>query len=244
MTGKTTEEMAAVRFSGVCKSFGNRGVLEDVSFCAAGGEGLGIFGANAAGKTTLIKTASSLLAADEGKVEIEGVNVRGGGDQIKSLIGVIFDKPMVYPQLTVTENLEFFARLYGVRGIKERIAELLELTQLGAYRYDKSSILSRGMTQRLAIARALVHRPRILLADEPFTGLDEKASEHLIEVIANFKAEGGAVLMATHDVGAAIRCCERVAVLDNKRLVFSGKVSEIDAGEFARDYLSYARRLS
>ena len=231
-----------VKFSGVCKSFGSRGVLEDVSFGLQAGEGLCVCGPNAAGKTTLLKIASSLVPASGGRVEIAGVDVRRGCERIKKLIGVIFDKPMVYPQLTVTENLEFFARLYGVRDSKSRIAELLELTQLGAYRADKSSILSRGMTQRLAIARAMVHRPKILLADEPFTALDERASRKLIDILNEFRSQGGAVLMATHDVAAAIRCCGRVAVLDNTRLIFKAKVSEIEAEEFARDYLSYAGR--
>lgn len=232
---------AAINLAGVYKSFGSRAVLEDINFKLTQGCGLCICGANGVGKTTLLRTMAGLVKPDEGQVEIHGFNVQTHPHKIKLLLGAIFHKSMVYPQLTVLENLRFFAAIYSVKNSKANIDELLEQTGLMPYRYDRVGMLSHGMTQRLAIARALVHRPAILLADEPFTGLDSQASEYLVTILRDFKKDGGTVVITTHNVGLALKCCEQVAVLDDRRLIFSSKVSEINTAEFARDYLLYAR---
>ena len=234
-------EFPAVDVAGVSKSFGSQIVLEDISFHLAGGQGLCICGPNASGKTTLLRIMAGLLQPDAGAVQICGFDVKSQARQAKVLLGAIFHKSMVYPQLTVIENLRFFARLYGVRDGTARIQELLEQTALMPYRYDRAGILSRGMMQRLAIARALVHKPIVLLADEPFTGLDADASDHLVTILNNFKDEGGAIVMTTHDVNLSLQCCQHVAVLDAQKLVFNTKTSEIDTAAFANDYLSYVR---
>jgi ABC-type multidrug transport system ATPase subunit len=148
---------------------------------------------------------------------------------------------MVYPNLTVRENLCFFANLYGIRDSASRIKELLEDIGLFSYRYDKAGILSRGLLQRLAIARALVHRPVVLLTDEPFTGLDAESRQHLITVLANFTDNGGTIVMTTHDMNIGIQCCDRVIVLDKTQLIFDAMTCEIDTASFVQDYLSYAR---
>jgi ABC-type multidrug transport system ATPase subunit len=109
------------------------------------------------------------------------------------------------------------------------------------YRYDRAGILSRGLLQRLAIARALVHRPVVLLTDEPFTGLDADACQHLITVLANFTRDGGTIVMTTHDINIGVKCCDRVVVLDRTRLIFDAMMCDIDINSFAQDYLSYAR---
>lgn len=226
--------------SGVCKSFGSRSVLEAVSFQLTGGDGMCICGANGAGKTTLLRIIAGTLQPSDGRVEICGFNVREQSERTKAKVGAIFHKSMVYPQLTVEENLRFFARLYGVKDSSAHIQDLLERVGLMAYRYDIVGILSRGMMQRLAIARALVHKPTILLADEPFTGLDAEASKSLVAILRNFKKERGTIVMTTHSARFALQCCEKVAVLRNQKLAFKAKVSEIDIGEFAQDYLLYA----
>jgi len=225
----------------VSKSFGSQVVLEDISFHLAGGQGLCICGPNASGKTTLLRIMAGLLQPDAGAVQICGFDVKSQARQAKAMLGAIFHKSMVYPQLTAIENLRFFARLYGVRDSTARMQELLEQTALMPYRYDKAGVLSRGIMQRLAIARALVHRPNVLLADEPFTGLDADASKHLITILNHFKDEGGTIVMTTHDVNLSLHCCGHVAVLDKRKLIFNAKISEIDAAAFARDYLLYAR---
>lgn len=232
----------AINLAGVCKSFGSRAVLKAISFQLTAGQGLSICGANAAGKTTLLKIIAGLLQPGDGEVELCGFNIRHQAHKIKPLVGAIFHKSMLYPQLTVAENLRFFARLYGVKNTEARIEELLEQAGLTPYRYDSAGILSRGMTQRLAIARALIHRPIVLLADEPFTGLDTDASKHLVTILRSFKGEGGTIVMTTHNVNSALQCCEQVAVLDDQKLIFNAKASDINTAEFANDYLLYARQ--
>ena len=236
------EETPAINLTGIHKSFGGRAVLEDINFQLTSGKGLCICGANAAGKTTLIKIISGLLQPTKGVVEICGFNTQRQSQQARTLVGAILHKSMVYPQLTVAENLQFFARLYGVKNSKARVQELLEQAGLMHYRYDSAGILSRGMMQRLAIARALIHKPIVLLADEPFTGLDIDASQQLAALLRNFKNNGGSVVMTTHNVSLSLQCCEQVTVLDKRKLVFNAKVSEINAVEFTKDYLLYARR--
>jgi len=231
----------AVSVAGVCKSFGSRVVLDSISLSAAGGQGLCICGANAAGKTTLLKIIAGLLRPSDGRVQICGFDTQKQAHKTKPLIGAVFHKSMVYPQLTVSENLRFFGRLYGVKNRGARIEELLQQAGLAACRYDRAQILSHGMRQRLAIARAMVHGPAVLLADEPFTGLDRDAAESLAAILKSFKKDGGTVVMATHNVNFGLDCCEQVAVLENKKLIFASKVCEIEADEFAKDYILYAR---
>ncbi len=238
---KPPDYAPVINLAGICKSFGSRVVLDAISLQLTGGRGLCICGANAVGKTTLLRIITATLQPSDGVAEVCGFNVQTQAQEIKPLIGAIFHQSMVYPQLTVIENLRFFARLYGVKNSKTRIEKLLEQAGLTPYRYDSAGILSRGMTQRLAIARALVHKPIILLADEPFTGLDSEASKHLVTILRNFKDEGGTVVMTTHNVNLPLQCCEQVAVLDDHKLIFNAKVSEINTAEFAQDYLSYAR---
>jgi len=151
---------------------------------------------------------------------------------------------MVYPQLTVIENLRFFAELYGLKNSNTRIQQLLEQMRLTPYRYDTPAILSRGITQRLAIARALIHNPDILLADEPFTALDSQAAGDLITILQNFKNQGGTVIMTTHHIDLSLNCCDKVAVLHDQKFIFNAKTSDINISDFAQDYLSYARKIS
>jgi len=230
-----------VSLEGVYKSFANQVILQDISFQLTAGQSLCICGPNAAGKTTLLRIIGGLLIATEGKVEICGFNVKTQPQKTRAMIGAIFHKSMVYPQLTVIENLQFFARLYGLKDNKLHIQKLMEQTQLMPYRYDKVAILSRGMLQRLAITRALVHNPSVLLADEPFAGLDAHATKHLVTILRSFKNRSRTVVMTTHNANFALQCCEQVAVLDNKKLIFNKKVSEINITKFAQDYLWYAR---
>ncbi len=150
---------------------------------------------------------------------------------------------MVYPELTVHENLTFAARLYGVPRRTERIEELLVGTELTPFRHDRAGILSRGLLQRLAIARALVHEPVVLLADEPFTGLDAGATDRLLALFERFVHDGGAILMTTHDARLGLRCCQRVAVLDKGVFAMDAMKETIDGDRFADDYLSYARSM-
>jgi len=231
----------AVDVAGVCKSFWSQIVLKDINFRVEKGQGVCICGANAAGKTTLLRVIAGLLQPDAGMVRICGFDLKTHPQQAKAALGAIFHKSMVYSQLTALENLQFFARLNGIKNNEALIQRLLEQAGLLPYRYDKAAVLSRGMMQRLSIARALVNSPSVLLADEPFTGLDAEASKQLVAILRNFEGEGGTVVMATHDVNLSFQCCDHIVVLHEQKFIFNAKVCEIDTAAFAKDYLSYAR---
>ena len=124
---------------------------------------------------------------------------------------------------------------------KTRCNIALANLELDSFRYDKAEILSRGLLQRLAIARALIHSPAVLLADEPFTGLDSSSCQHLVSVLNSFKADDGTVIMTTHDLNMAMKCCDRIVVLDKTQLIFNAKINDIDKTSFLQDYLLYAR---
>jgi len=224
---KNPGQTPALSITGLCKSFGDRRVLDDVTFQLFTGQALCIFGPNAAGKTTLIRIIAGLIPPDKGTIEICGFNIRNQNHLAKATLGFISHKTMVYPQLTVEENLRFFARLYGLKKNDAPIEQLLDKTGLTPYRYDSAAALSRGMTQRLTIARALLHRPAVLLADEPFTALDSSACENLVALLQQFRNEGGAVVITTNNAGLSLRCCEKLAVLQNRNLIFDIKPDRI-----------------
>lgn len=225
----------------VTKAFEERPVLKDIELTINAGESVFVCGINGVGKSTLLRVAAGLLQPDSGSIEICGWDIRKDPEKAKAGIGVISHKSMVYSDLTVLENLMFFANLYGVKNPLHRVNELLGDVELGAYRYDRAGILSRGLLQRLSIARALVHKPVLLLADEPFTGLDNNSCEHLVAILTEFIDETHSVLMTTHDANIGLRCSDRVVVLDNRSIVFDARTSQIDPSKFAKDYVGYAR---
>lgn len=230
-----------INVKSVSKAFDTRNVLRDITIDIDTKQAVLICGINGAGKTTLLRIIAGLLQPDQGSVKLCGYNIQKDPEKAKSQFGMISHKSMVYPELTVLENLSFFARLYGVKDSDANITELLQDVGLLSYRYDTASILSRGLLQRLAIARALVHHPALLLADEPFTGLDAKASHHLITFLNEFTNNGGTIVMTTHDINIGLQCCNRVVVLDKSNLIFDARTSDIDKERFLKDYISYAR---
>lgn len=230
-----------ISLDSVSKTFGSKLVLNNIDLRIAGGDGVCICGVNGAGKSTLLRIVAGLLRPTSGSVRICGFDIGSEPEKTKARLGLISHKSMLYPNLTVFENLLFFARLYGIKNSRNRIVQLLEDAGLSSYYYDRAGILSRGMLQRLAIARAIIHQPVVLLADEPFTGLDTQASRYLVAVLDKFRDNGGTVVMTTHDTGIGLQCCDRAVVLDKSRLIFDAITSRIDTGSFRKDYLSYAR---
>jgi len=232
---------AVISISGVSKAFSTRLVLNNIDLEIGGTHSVCLFGVNGVGKSTLLRIAAGLLQPDKGVVRICGHDIGREPEKAGPQLGVISHKSMVYPNLTAIENLSFFANLYGVKDGTTRIDKLLNDVGLFSYRFDRAGTLSRGLLQRLAIARALVHRPSVLLADEPFTGLDGEACRHLILVLSDFVKNNGTILMTAHDTKVGLKCCDRVIVLDNGTLILDEMTSDIDIDGFAQDYLSYAR---
>lgn len=229
-----------IEFKDVSKSFAVRRVLDTVSFTVDRGQNVFLCGVNGAGKTTLLRIIAGLLSADGGTVKLCGLCLKDDPEKAKRTLGVISHKSMLYPDLTVAENLSFFADLYGVPEAKARIDELLTEAKLNSYRHDRVTVLSRGLLQRLAIARALIHAPSILLADEPFTGLDAESCLHLRETLARFVDGGGTVLMTTHETHLGLACSSRVLLLNGSKITLDRMTAEIDTARFADNYLLYA----
>lgn len=234
----------ALSVHGVSKTFVTRPVLRGIDLAVPRGQAVCLCGVNGAGKSTLLRIAAGLLRPDSGAVVVNGFDIRKHAEAAKRQLGMISHASMVYPELTVFENLAFAARLYGVADRVSRIEELLAGTALSSFRHDRAGILSRGLLQRLAIARALLHKPAVLLADEPFTGLDADVSERLVTIFDQFVRGGGTILMTTHDTRLGLRCCRRVLVLDRGVLVFDAATDQLDSERFAGDYVSYARSMS
>lgn len=234
-------EYTIISVHSISKSFLTRQVLNNISFDVTQSQSVCICGTNGVGKSTLLRITAGLLQPDHGLVRICGHDLRKDPENARPQLGMISHKSMVYSNLSVFENLSFFGNLYGIDNKTDRIKEILNDVALYPYRYDKAEALSRGMLQRLAIARALLHQPTILLADEPFTGLDAEASQHLTCVLTSFINKGGTVMMTTHDINIGLKCCNRIMVLDKGRLILDALKSNIDTVGFAQDYLSYSR---
>ncbi len=212
-------DFTRLTLSDVSRNFGRRRALARVSFDCDAGEIVGLLGPNGAGKSTLLGILATLVAPSSGEVRYGEHTAREAGAELRRRIGLLAHDLHLYPELTAGENLEFFGRLYGVRDARARVAGWLERAGLGDRRDDPVSGFSRGMRQRLALERALLHDPRLVLLDEPFTGLDDGATFALVERLRGLKAKGCLVLLATHDLETVEGLVDRVAVLREGRLV-------------------------
>lgn len=201
---------------GLTRRFGGAVALDRVSFGVSEGTKAALFGANGAGKTTLLNLLSTLLAPTEGDATVAGHDLRGAPGDVRASIGVLTHRPMLYEELTPRENLEFFARLYGVVDAAARVEELLRRVGLWTRREEQTAVLSHGFHQRLAIARSVLHRPAVLLLDEPETGLDRDGLALLDELV--LRAPGVTVLAATHQRERAEGWAELVIELDRGRV--------------------------
>ena len=200
----------------VSRSFGRRRALSRVSFRAAQGEILGILGPNGAGKSTLLAILATLLRPTSGRVRYGGVTDTQG-TALRARIGVLGHDLFLYPELTARENLEFFAGLHAVPEPAHAADEALERAGLGARADDPVSTFSRGMRQRVALERALIHRPRLLLLDEPFTGLDDASASALVARLRELRRAGAILVVATHDLEIADRLLDHALFLRDGR---------------------------
>jgi len=203
----------------VSRHYGRRRALAKVSLDCRAGEVLGLLGPNGAGKSTLLSILATLLTPSTGTVLYGDRTAREAGPALRERLGFLSHDLHLYPELTARENLEFFARLYGLDRVEERVAAALDRAGLAERAGDVASGFSRGMRQRLALERALLHEPRLLLLDEPFTGLDDASVGALVARLQELRAAGRIVVVVTHDLDVADRLLDRVAVLKDGRLV-------------------------
>jgi ABC-type multidrug transport system ATPase subunit len=201
------------------RHFGRRKALSRVSLDCRAGEIVGLLGPNGAGKSTLLNIVSTLAAPSSGEVHYGAQTARQIGPVLRSRIGVLSHDLHLYSELTARENLVFFARLYGASDPEGRAQNALSRALLADRGGDVVSGFSRGMRQRLALERALLHEPRLLLLDEPFTGLDDSATVALIGRLKELRSAGCIVLVATHDLDTAEEVLDRAVVLRDGRLV-------------------------
>lgn len=203
----------------VSKHFGDKQALRDISFKIPQGNYVALLGINGAGKTTLIRILSTLAKATSGNVEINGHSTLKDPQTVRQHIGIVSHYTFLYDDLSAEENLKFYAKMYLVKNANQRINDLLEQVNLSKRRYDLVRTFSRGMQQRLALARAILHKPNILLLDEPFAGLDVNASEMLSGLLENFIHKDSTVLITTHDIAFAQSTAHRILAIKNGTIV-------------------------
>ena len=228
----------AVWTRGLTRSFGHQRALKGIDLSVARGEFLVLFGPNGAGKTTLLRILAGLSKPTAGRVVLDGVDLAAEPGDVRRKIGVISHQTFVYDDLTAEENLKFFGRMYDVARLDERIAEVLSQVGLSQRARDRARTFSRGLQQRLSIARAVLHNPPILLLDEPDTGLDERAAEMLHAVVRGLEGQQRTVLLTTHNFERGLAMATRVCLLVEGRLAHdvpaAGLTVETLRAEFAR----------
>jgi len=211
----------------VTRRFGSFTALSRASFVVRSGEIVALLGPNGAGKTTASRIIAGILAPTEGDAVVDGLSVREDAHRVRARCGLVTDSPSLYERMSLRSYLWYFARLYDVPSPAARIAQLVELMGLTAVLDRKLAAFSRGMKQKAAIARALVHEPPVLLLDEPATALDPEMTQTLRELIVSLRAQHRAILLCTHDLDEAQRISDRVVIVDRGRIVREGATEEL-----------------
>jgi ABC-2 type transport system ATP-binding protein len=224
------------------KRFGERTALDDVSFSLATGEVFGFLGPNGAGKTTTVRALSTLIEPTSGSAVVAGIPLASeNGVEIRQRISVMPENPGLYPRLTVEENLRFFAGLYELHRSDGRIARALEAVNLSGRANDPCGSLSKGLRQRVGLARALLNDPQLVFLDEPTSGLDPVATREVHELIEGLRQQGVTVFLTTHRLEEAERLCDRVAII-NTTLRTIGRPQDLRAQLFAATLLVTTRQ--
>ncbi len=221
--------MDAIRLEEVTHCYGARTALERVTMSVAAGEVFGFVGPNGAGKTTTLRIIATLLRPTEGEVYVNGLAVKGAPQEIRRLVGYMPEEFGTYPDLLVEEYLDFFAACYGIAPNRRTrlVGELLELVDLAHRRQDYVDRLSRGLKQRLSLARALIHDPQILLLDEPASGLDPRARVEMRELLVEMASMGKTIFFSSHILADVAQICTRVGIIEAGRLVAVGNLEEL-----------------
>ena len=228
--------MSYLKVRNLSKNFGHLKALREVDLDLEKGNSIAIFGDNGAGKTTLIKIISTLMSPTSGKIFVNDLDIRTNGDKVRNSLGLISHSLFLYSELNAIENLRYFGRLYGVLDLDDRIKNLLGKFGLLPRMYDSVRTFSRGMLQRLALARAVIHNPDFLLLDEPFTGLDRSASQLLLKYLEEHKTGGGTSLLVTHNIQRGFESANQLAILSEGRMVWKSDSSSLSLEEFKEIY--------
>jgi ABC-2 type transport system ATP-binding protein len=203
---------------GLSKDFGKVKAVEALSLDIAAGEVFGLLGPNGAGKTTTIRMLAALIAPSAGEARVAGYEVGKEDNQIRARVGILTETPGLYEQLSAERNLVFFGQLYDVQDVPKQVEHYLRMLGLWGRRHEAVGTFSKGMRQKLAIARALLHEPEVLFLDEPTSGLDPEAAHMIREFISELGEEGRTIVLCTHNLDEADRLCDRVAVFKSRLL--------------------------
>jgi ABC-2 type transport system ATP-binding protein len=218
-----------IRLDQVSKRYGTFTAVDRLDLTVPRGTLFGLLGPNGAGKTTAVRMIAGILQPTSGRVEIAGIDVQANPEGAKRHLGYIPDRPYLYEKLTGAEFLRFVAGLYGQDGreVDRRVHELLMLWDLETWRDELVETYSHGMQQKLVIASALVHRPDVIVVDEPMVGLDPKAARQLKDLFRGFVRRGGTLLMSTHSLEIAEALCDRIAIIQEGRIRAEGTMADL-----------------
>jgi ABC-2 type transport system ATP-binding protein len=223
--------VSSIEAVGLVKRFGSLTAVDGLSFEVGSGEIFGLLGPNGSGKTTTVRLLSCLIAPSSGSVRVAGYDVQSEPLKVRGAVGVLTENPGIYDRLTALENMEFFAEAYGLRNKTERdtrIRELFEFFDLWERRGDKAGTFSKGMKQKLAIAKAVVHRPEVLFLDEPSSGLDPKAAKDIRDLMEDMShREKHTIVLCTHNLEEAERLCSRVMIIRKGVPLASGSIEDL-----------------
>lgn len=206
----------SIEVTGLSKSFDNHHALRNIDLVVGRGETLAVLGPNGAGKTTLIKLLATLLSPSSGAIKVNGLDVKRYASEVRRQVGVVLGRTFLYASLTAYENLVFYGRMFDVPGYKKRAEEVAEQMGIAWRLQDRVGSLSRGMQQRLSIARALLHRPSVLLLDEPESGLDQQGISLLWQALR--KDPGRTIVYTSHNLALGLATCDRLVILNRGRI--------------------------
>lgn len=218
------------------KRFGLKTVLKGMDFSVESGEFVALIGPNGAGKSTFLRILSSLTRPSMGAVSVAGYALPKEAAEVRQRLGVVSHQPLLYVDLTAAENLKFYGKMYNIQNMDERIAEVLEMVGLTKRKDDLVRTYSRGMQQRLAIGRAIIHDPDVVLFDEPYTGLDQDASSMLDGVLRTVAAKGRTVVMTSHDLARTEDLATRFDVLTRGKIAASARKEDFGTGNLLSFY--------
>ncbi len=231
MTSPDPAPAPALSLRGLTKAFGDKRAVDALDLNVRAGELYALLGPNGAGKTTTLRMVAGLLQPDAGEISVFGVDARASPKDAKRITAWLPDEPMLYDKLTAWEHLEFVAGLWGVPSkiAKARAQELLELLGLWDHRDDRCEGFSRGMKQKAALAAALIHEPKLLMLDEPLTGLDAAIARQVKDLLQTRVRAGATIILTTHILDVAERMAHRIGIIRDGKLVAEGTLAELQA---------------